>query len=75
MLLLCPIVVEILSDKKPSNTQRSGELKFILCHQSQMSSHSEFWALNKEFTRYLKGNAEHHITRNVLRLISELVLG
>jgi hypothetical protein len=33
------------------------------------------WALNKEFTGYLKGSAGHQVTRNVLGLIGELVVG
>jgi hypothetical protein len=32
------------------------------------------WALNKEFTGYLKGSAGHQVTRNVLGLIGELVV-
>jgi hypothetical protein len=39
---------------------------FILHQQSQMSSHSKFWALNNEFMRFLKGSAGHQVTRNVL---------
>jgi hypothetical protein len=39
---------------------------FILCQQSQMSSHSKFWAPNDEFTGFLKGSAGHQVTRNVL---------
>jgi hypothetical protein len=34
-------VVEILSDKKPRNTQRSGELRFYLHRWFQMSSYSK----------------------------------
>jgi hypothetical protein len=48
---------------------------FILHWWIQMSSHSKFWALNKEFTGYLKGSAGHQVTRNVRRLIGEPVLG
>jgi hypothetical protein len=47
----------------------------ILCLWSQMSSHSKFWAPNKEFTGYLKGSAGHQVIRNVLGLIGEPVLG
>jgi hypothetical protein len=67
--------VEILSDEKPSDIWRSRELTF---HFTQVIP-DEFiliiWALNKEFTGYLKGSAGHQVTRNVLGLIGELVVG
>jgi hypothetical protein len=40
--------------------------EFILRWQSQMSSHSKFWALNNEFMGYLKGSPGHQVTKNVL---------
>jgi hypothetical protein len=33
------------------------------------------WALNKEFTGYLKGSVGNQVTRNVLGLVSELLMG
>jgi hypothetical protein len=48
---------------------------FILCRWSQMSSHSKFWAPNNEFMGFLKGSVGHQVTRNVLGLIGEPVLG
>jgi hypothetical protein len=48
---------------------------FILHQWSQMSSHSKFWAPNNKFMGFLKGNAGHQVTRNVLGLIGEPVLG
>jgi hypothetical protein len=48
---------------------------FILLRQYQMSSYSKFWAPNNKFTVYLKGSAGHQVTRNVLGLIGEPVLG
>jgi hypothetical protein len=65
-------VVEILSDEKSSDTQRSGEHRF--CFMSQVSSHSKFWAPYNEFTGFLKGSVGHQVTRNVLGLIDEPVL-
>jgi hypothetical protein len=64
-------VEEILSDEKPSDTWRNGELRFYF----MLAVPDEFiliiWALNKVFTRYLKGSAGQQVTRNVLGLISE----
>jgi hypothetical protein len=48
---------------------------FILCQRSQMSSHSIFWASINEFMGFLKGGAGDQVTRNVLGLIGEPVLG
>jgi hypothetical protein len=33
------------------------------------------WAQNKKFIGYLKGSAGHQVTRNVLGLTGELVVG
>jgi hypothetical protein len=49
-------VVEILSDEKPSDTQRRRRTRIcILCQWSQMSSYSKFWAPSSEITGFLKG--------------------
>jgi hypothetical protein len=58
--------VEILSDKKLSNTQRSGELRILF----KPVVPDEFifensGRLNKGFTGYLKGSAGNQVTRNV----------
>jgi hypothetical protein len=67
-------VVEILSDEKPSDTQRSGEHRFYFMPVVPDGFTILIWALNKGFTGYLKGSAGHQVTRNVLGLIGELVV-
>jgi hypothetical protein len=42
------------------------ELRFTLCQQFQMSSHSKFWVPNREFTGFLKSRARHQVTGNML---------
>jgi hypothetical protein len=49
--------VQILSEEKPSDTQRSGELRFDFMPDLILGSHSKFWVLYKEFRGYLKGSA------------------
>jgi hypothetical protein len=66
--------VEILSDEKPSNTQRSGELRFYFMPVVLGEFMLIIWALNKGFTGYLKGSAGCQVTRNVLGLVGELVV-
>jgi hypothetical protein len=66
--------VEILSDEKPSGTQRSGELRFYSMPAVPVGFTLVMWALNKGFTGYLKGSAGHQVTRNVLGLTGELVV-
>jgi hypothetical protein len=66
--------VQILSDEKPSNTQRSGELRFYFIPAVPDEFILIIWAKNIEFTGYLKGSAGHQVTRNVLGLTDELVL-
>jgi hypothetical protein len=66
--------VEILSDKKPSDTQRSGELRFYFMLEVQNQFILKIWVLNKGFTGYLKGSAGHQVTRNGLGLIRELAV-
>jgi hypothetical protein len=66
--------VEILSDKKPSNTRRSGELRYYFTLVVSDEFILIIWAWNKEFTGYLKDSAGHQVTRNVLGLIGELVV-
>jgi hypothetical protein len=46
--------VEILSDKKQSDTWRSGELRFYFTPADPDEFIFIIWALNKEFTGYLK---------------------
>jgi hypothetical protein len=67
--------VKILSDEKPSNTPRSGELRFYFTPAVPNGFMLLIWALNKGFTGYLKGSAGHQVRRNVLGLIGELVVG
>jgi hypothetical protein len=66
-------VVEILSNKKSSDTQRSGELRFYFM-PAVPYGFTLIWALNKGFTGYLKASAGHQVARNVLGLIGELVV-
>jgi hypothetical protein len=58
--------VEILSDEKPSNTQRNGELRFYFMPAVPDEFIFIIWALNKRFMGYLKDSAGHQVTRNVL---------
>jgi hypothetical protein len=39
---------------------------FIICQQTQICSHSKFWAPNNEFMGFLKGSIGHQVKRNVL---------
>jgi hypothetical protein len=52
--------VEILTDEKPRDIRRSGELRWIC-----------ILYLDKGFKGYLKGSAGHQVTRNVLGLIGD----
>jgi hypothetical protein len=64
--------VEISSDKKPNDNQRSRRtwiyFIFILyfMQQSQMSSYSKFWASSSEITGFLKDSAGDQVVGNVL---------
>jgi hypothetical protein len=53
--------VEILSDEKPSDTQRNGELRFyfmpVVPDELTLKISG---APNKEFIGYLKGSARHY---------------
>jgi hypothetical protein len=53
-----------LTDEKPSNTRRSGELRFYFTPAG--SDVYLVLALSKGVTGYLKGSAGHQVTRNVL---------
>jgi hypothetical protein len=64
--------VEILLDEKPSDTQRSGELRFYFIPAILDGFTLLIWALNKGVTGHLKGSAGHQVIRNVLGLIGEL---
>jgi hypothetical protein len=66
--------VEILSNEKLNDTWRSGEFRFYFTPVVPDEFILIIWALNKEFTGYLKGSAGHQVTRNVLGLIGELVV-
>jgi hypothetical protein len=61
-----PGVVEILSDKKPGDTWRSGELRFYFMPVVPEEFMLITWAWNKEFTGYLRGSTGHQVIRNVL---------
>jgi hypothetical protein len=67
-------VGEILTDKKPSNTRRSRELRFYFTPVIPDGFILLIWALSKGFTGYLKGSAGHQFTKNVLGLIGELMV-
>jgi hypothetical protein len=67
--------VEILSDEKPRDTWRSGELRFYFMLAVPDGFILIIWAQNKKFIGYLKGSAGHQVTRNVLGLTGELVVG
>jgi hypothetical protein len=64
-----------LSDEKPSDTQRNGELRVYFMPAAPDEFALEILGAQTEFTGYLKGSAEHQVTRNVLGLICEPVLG
>jgi hypothetical protein len=51
--------VEILTDEKPSESQKSGELRFYFMPVVPDGFILLIWALSKRFTGYLKGNAGH----------------
>jgi hypothetical protein len=74
LFILSSNVVEILTDEKPSDTRRSGELRFYLMPAVPDGFTLLIWALSKGFTGYLKVSAGHQVTRNVLGLIGELVV-
>jgi hypothetical protein len=66
--------VQIFSDEKPSDTRRSGGLRFYFTPAVPDGFTLLIWALNKGFTGYLKGSAGHQVIRNVLGLIGELLV-
>jgi hypothetical protein len=66
--------VEILTDEKPSDTRRSGELRFYFTLAGQDGFTYHIWTFSKGLTGYLKGSAGHQVTRNMLGLIGELVV-
>jgi hypothetical protein len=61
-----PVLWKYCQKRNQATLREVEHLDFILFGWSQMSSHSKFWALNNEFTGFLKGSAGHQVTRNVL---------
>jgi sarcosine oxidase delta subunit len=56
----------IIKKRNQATLREVENSDFILYQQSQMSSHSNFWAPNNECRRFLKGSAGHQVTRNLL---------